>query len=212
MLPIRSAPVLRSKKRGPLGDYEGNHKPAASFPMSTRREQQCEVRVPIPKPSMAISIFLETDLQSLSEVNWRVKKCWEAREARSTIASIHIACFLRALNLALARCRGVDKKMLQALPLHPKISQSLGRVAGGESIYIRQRIDSNSASEPSRSLLHQLSSGRSLCSPTRCKTGLRFPATSPHRIGRRALAEKQRCFRRLRARWRGKRQEPRSPA
>jgi hypothetical protein len=57
--------------------------------MSTRREQQCEVRVPIPKPGMAVSIFLETDLQSLSEVNWRVKKCWEAR---STIASILIAC------------------------------------------------------------------------------------------------------------------------
>jgi len=96
--------------------------------MSTRREQQCEVRVPIPKPGMAVSIFLETDLQSLSEVNWRVKKCWEAR---STIASIHIACFLRILNLALARCRGVNKRMLQALPLHPEISQSLGRVAGG---------------------------------------------------------------------------------
>lgn len=186
-----------------------NHRPAASFPMSTRREQQGEVRVPIPKPGMAVSIFLETDLQSLSEVNWRVKKCWEAR---STIASIHIACFLRALNLAWARCRRVDKRMLQALPLHPEISQSLGRVAGGESIYIRQRIDSNSASEPSRSLLHQLSSGRCLCSPTRCKIRRRFPATSSHRIGRLARAEKQRCFRRLRARWRGKRQEPRSPA
>ena len=96
--------------------------------MSTRREQQCEVRVPIPKPGMAVSIFLETDLQSLSEVNWRVKKCWEAR---STIGSIHMACLLRALNLASAPRRGIDERVLHAFFLHREISWSLGRVAGG---------------------------------------------------------------------------------
>jgi hypothetical protein len=48
---------------------------------------------------MEVSIFLETDLQSLSEGNWRVKKFGGENRAS---ASIRIVCFLHAQNLILA--------------------------------------------------------------------------------------------------------------